>query len=408
LFYVPDRKREKFNNIFSKISYILVAIANFFMLILWSIFLLPLAYLKSLLHSAYDNHSRFDIKKIYKVFWVIITRPFLLLFYILEDIFNFWKVLYSEERKIDGEKRSTLVNKEVIYKIRKVLFDYKYRFKKKIISLEELYLRLGLYKKNVKENKSNKSSISNNENQTDNKSNSNPEDNASNSSLGNNYQLNRKNNEENINSNGNSSSDGSSSKYNSMSGENFNKVDNHIAFRYLIDKIVDKDRFIDIERSLVLLPARAKYSQHFLESLKYMNLRFILRGLRNFFFINAVNNPIYSYKKLQHMIYKILIKFKMIFYYIPENTLEKIQQSYTEINNNKIFLKSFENLRRMEEADELSDYDDQDEYANYLNTNNNSGNINGTANSFNSYEIPDKNSQGKKETEMKSSSNSVN
>jgi len=189
-----------------------------------------------------------------------------------------------------------------------------------------------------------------------------------------------------------------------MSGERFEKVDNNLAFRYLVDKIVDKDKFIDIERSLVLLPARAKYSQHFLESLKYMNLRFILRGLRNFFFINAVNNPIYSYKKLQHMIYKILIKFKMIFYYIPENTFEKIQQNYSEINNNKNFLKSFENLRRMEEADELSDYDDQGEYANYLN--NNSGDINKASNLFNSYDICDKNAV-KKEPEVKSPSNSV-
>lgn len=407
LFYVPDRKREKLNNIFSKIAYILVAIANFFMLILWSIFLLPLAYLKSLLHSAYDNYSKFEILKIYKVLWVLITRPFLLFFYILEDIYNFWRVLYSEERKIDGEKRSTLVNKEVIFKIRKVLFDYKYRFKKKIISLEELYLRLGLCKKNPKENKSNSSSISKNTYPTENRTNSNGDDNSSNNSIANNLQ--RKNNDENVNSNGNSSSDGNSSNSCSMSGEKFEKLDNNLAYRYLIDKIVDKDKFIDIERSLVLLPARAKYSQYFLESLKYMNLRFILRGLRNFFFINAVNNPIYSYKKLQHMIYKILIKFKMIFYYIPENTLEKIQQSYAEINNNKNFLKSFENLRRMEEADELSDYDDQGEYANYVNFN--SGNINNSNNvisnnTFNSYDVSDKN-EGKKKPDDKSSSNSI-
>ena len=103
-----------------------------------------------------------------------------------------------------------------------------------------------------------------------------------------------------------------------------------------------------------------------------MNTRFILRGLRNFFFINAVNNPIYSYKKLQHMIYKILIKFKMIFNYIPETTLDKIKNEYKEINKNEIFLKSFENLRKMEEADELSDYDDQGEFAGYDKTNNNS------------------------------------
>lgn len=474
LLTVPDRKREELNSIFSKIAYFLVAIANFFMLILWSFLFLPSAYLKSLAHSSYDNYSKFQIIKFYRIIYVIITRPFVLVYYIWQDINNFWKILYLKPTEVDSEKRMLLVNKEVIYNLRKLLFDYKYRYKKKIISLDELYQRLGLNKKRIKENGlisksssdgSKNNMMSDNLNSTPDlpyQSNTHADSNSSNGSLANttanknnlvliNNELNPNNhifnnnagnlknelsrgafnnispkalnnlisnnnfnnmaniNISNRNSNINNTQNNSPGDSRSMSKEtNSLKIDNSLAYRYLVDKIVDKDKFIDIDRILVLLPARVKYTQHFLESLQHLNMRFILRGLRNFFFINAVNNPIYSYKKLQHMIYKILIKFKMIFNYIPESTLDKIRNEYREINKNEAFLKSFDNLRKMEEADELSDYDDQGEYANYVNNNNNfNQNTNYTANTLDNSDN-NSNNNNQKNNHTNTSSNSLN
>ncbi len=140
LLTVPDSKREYLNSSFSKITYFLIAIANFFMMILWSILLFPLAYLKSLAHSAYDNHSKFEFLKFHLVLTEIIKRPFVLIFYIIQDVNNFWKIIYLEESQSDvNRKNEEIFSKEIIYNLRKVLFDYKYRYKKKIISLDQLY-----------------------------------------------------------------------------------------------------------------------------------------------------------------------------------------------------------------------------------------------------------------------------
>jgi len=414
LLLVPDSKREQLNNAFSKITYFLIAIANFFVLILWSILLFPLAYIKSLAHSAYDNHSKFEFFKIHIIFAEMFKRPFILFYYILQDIHNFWKIVYMEETKEDvNRKNEEIFSKEIIYNLRKVLFDYKYRYKKKIISLDDLHQRLGLGKKRTKENGlTSKLSSYNSINKPLEpvyQANINIDSNSS-SSLSNlpnlsNFTPSDINN--NIKKNDNIP-DSNSTENNRIISKEKKVIKPAVkdVYRYLVDKFVDKDKFIDIERTLVLLPARAKYTPHFLESLRYMNMRFILRGLRNFFFINAVNNPIYSYKKLQHMIYKILIKFKMIFYYIPETTLEKIKSEYREINKNEIFLKSFDNLRKMEEADELSDFDDQGEFAGYDKINNNVGNANSNV-TGNTLDNSD-NTNLQKQNNANTSSNSIN
>jgi hypothetical protein len=131
-----------------------------------------------------------------------------------------------------------------------------------------------------------------------------------------------------------------------------------------LDKFVDKDKLIDIDRTLILLPARVKYSTHFIESLVYLNMRVVLRGLRKFFFVSAVKNPVYSFKKLQQIIYKLVIKMKVLYQQIPQSSTENILKRFNEINEKEKYKKSYDNLKRMEEDDELSDYDDQGEYAN--------------------------------------------
>jgi hypothetical protein len=93
-------------------------------------------------------------------------------------------------------------------------------------------------------------------------------------------------------------------------------------------------------------------------------MRVILRGLRKFFFVSAVKNPVYSFKKLQQIIYKLVIKMKILYQQIPTTSNENILKRLNEINEKEKYKKSYDNLKRMEEDDELSDYDDQGEYAN--------------------------------------------
>ena len=48
-------------------------------------------------------------------------------------------------------------------------------------------------------------------------------------------------------------------------------------FRDLLDKIVDTEGFVDIERALTILCYRAKYSQKYYNSLKYYNAKVLIK-----------------------------------------------------------------------------------------------------------------------------------
>ncbi len=121
LLSIPDTKREQLNNTFSKFTYFLIAIANFLTLILLSIILFPLAYIKSLAHSAYDNHSKFEFIKLHLIIAEIFKRPFILMYYITQDMNNFWRILYKEEIQGDiNRKDDQIFGKEIIYNLRKV------------------------------------------------------------------------------------------------------------------------------------------------------------------------------------------------------------------------------------------------------------------------------------------------
>ena len=310
LFIVPETKREYYNTKFSKIAYFVILLGNFSFLILCSLFFLPIAYVKSLIHLLYDNHHQLTICHIYLLPLVMVKQLLVLLKYIVEDCINFWKICYIYHTDLENDKNISFADKDMIYNIRNVLIDFKYFQKKKIVPLEEIFKHLGIHESNT--------SIAEKKNQLDTKNNS-------------------------INTNNPVS--------NSMSAEK-NK-----SYRILLDKFVDKDRLIDVDRTLILLPARVKYTSHFMETLHYSNMRVILRGLRKFYFMSSVNNPIYSFKKLQQIYNKIMIKLRFIYRYIPNSADEFINQRLNEINQMEKYHKSFTNLRRMEEDDELSDYD---------------------------------------------------
>lgn len=351
LLLAPEHKREQLNTVFSKIAYVIVAFANFAILVIISLTLLPFSYIKSLMHSSYDNFSTLTCSKLHKALIPVFTRPIKLFWYILQDTFYYWQICYKVAEDEEKIKDMGTINRDVILAFRKVLFDYRYKNKKKIISLEDLYSRLKLNKKaKLKDTVSQKGLILHQ---------------LQLAPIINNGGLMSKSSSDI----GEDSNINVTHKQSEYPGTNYNIGpsvinDNHTAFKYLIDKFVDKDRLVDIDRALVLLPARVFYHRKFYTNLYYMNMRSILRGLRNFFFINAVNNPVYSYKKLQQMIYKILIKLRMIFNYLPEGTLEKVRSNLDDVNKEEKFMKTLENLRVMEEADELSDYDDQGEFTN--------------------------------------------
>jgi hypothetical protein len=391
LIFVKDKHKKNLNIQFSKICYFVIALGNFLILILFSLLLLPFAYAKSLIHSAYDNSDKFVLSHFPHAILHFITRPFVFLFYILEDIKNYWFLCY-QDTQIKLENKKTFINRDVILALRKVLFDFRFEKKKKIISKDELYTCLGLNKKFKHEAKSNiilKHDSSNNGSEYDNVSGRHSLHSPLNEHTEQGSEVPRsENNDHHMHDNVSASS--GMSKINQSNGETVNilskqtlsnnsdgylKGDTNpvshkqIAFRYLIDKVIDKDKYVDIERTLFILPSRVKYTEHFLNSLAYLNIKVVLSGLQKYFFLNAVNNPIYSFKKLQQLIYKILIKFKMIYHFLPSNQINQVKSEYKIVNNDERFSKSLENLMKMEQNDEFSDYDDQavfEEYAKCL------------------------------------------
>jgi hypothetical protein len=377
LISVKDKHRNQLNTIFSKICYFIIAFGNFLILLISSIILFPFAYIKSLLHSAYDNISKFSVKTIPYIFFHISTRPFTFIFYIIEDIKNFWTLCYTYNLLENKELKRSLVNRDIILAIRKVLFNYRFDQKKKIISIEELNNRLGLNKKRKNSNymgkitgnpsektdSSNEGEGSESDNGSDlNKSASDDRNVRAPDEFSHSHLSHRSD------TNPNTSPGQEPRTYARISFTDFNNLrgdmpltsqERNLAFRYLVDKIVDKDGFIDIERTLFILPSRVKYTDHFIRSLNFLNMRVILRGLQKYFFLNAANNPIYSYKKLQQLIYKIIIKFKMIYTFLPENQMNQLKTDFKIVNVDERFSKSYENLIKMEQNDEFSDYDDQ-------------------------------------------------
>lgn len=378
LIFVKDKHRNNLNTKFSKICYFIIALGNFFILLLSSIILFPFAYMKSLIHSSYDNISKISVKTLPYVFFHITTRPFTFLFYIIEDIKNFWALCYTDNLLENKELKRSLVNRDIIMSIRKVLFNYRFDQKKKIISVEELNNRLGLNKKRKNLNYAGKS-LGNPSEKTDssNEGEGSESDNGSDLNKSGSIDQNVRSHDEFSNSHLShrsetnpvtSPSHENAKHYARISFTDFNNLrgdmpltsqEKSLAFRYLVDKIVDKDGFIDIERTLFILPSRVKYTDHFIRSLNFLNMRVILRGLQKYFFLNAANNPIYSYKKLQQLIYKIIIKFKMIYSFLPDNQMNQLKSDFKVVNIDERFSKSYDNLVKMEQNDEFSDYDDQ-------------------------------------------------
>ena len=378
LFVVKD-SIEDVNLLFSKVCYFIVAVIIFLYLILLGLICYPFALLKSLCHSSYDYWLLNGKNKWRDIALSFLTRPFILLYYFGADLASFWSLVYNEEEIDREEEEDTNVNiRNYIIALRKVLNDARYKEKKKIIPIRELYSKLSLFKKKKKKNnctsslalnsKSSSNIISNevsNQRESNNKKSldviysdsSNEEETAT---------LEKKLNQDssngcNLNSRNNLLSTGvffdTEKKQKNIIQETMK-----FNFRKMIDKIVDPEGFIDIERTLLILPDRVKYSHNFIKNLQYLNVRVYIRGLTKYFFLNAITNPVFAFKKLQLLMFKLLIKYKMIYSFLPEATLLKINQKFTSIDDNPLYEKTPEALQKYEERDDVSEYDDEGEY----------------------------------------------
>ena len=337
LFCIRDEKK-RFNWMFSKFCYCFIGIIIFIYLFLLGIIVFPFSLVKSLFHSTYDIYMFSTEGKYKKILFSFFLRPFDLIRFFGSDLINFWLLIFKEPIINEKEKEKELISlRKYIITLRKLLFDAKYKGKKKNISIKEVYEKLSLFK-NKKLNDNNTFYITNTNKILYNFKNINSivtnEEQKNKLSIIDTTKIERLELQEEM-------------KYN---------------FRKLIDRVVDTEGYIDIERTLVILPDQVKYEDIFVNNLNNFNIRVIIRGLEKYFFTNNMDNPIYSLNKLQLLIYKIMIKFNMIYSYMTDDVISQIKLNLKEINNKKIFQKTAEAFQKFEEKDDISEYDDIGEY----------------------------------------------
>ena len=130
-----------------------------------------------------------------------------------------------------------------------------------------------------------------------------------------------------------------------------------------IDKFVEPEGIIDIDRALNLLPDKATYDNDFILNFEYFNVRTLIRGIRKYYFNLEKDNPYYSINKGNLFIFRLMTKIKMIYFYFLEKQNKKISLEFETVNDNNKFSKTAEAFQKYEEKDMMSDYDDEGKYA---------------------------------------------
>ena len=131
----------------------------------------------------------------------------------------------------------------------------------------------------------------------------------------------------------------------------------------IIDKFIDPEGVIDIEKTLSLLPDRAIYDNDFIQNLNYYNIRTIIRGIRKYYFKTELDNSIFSFYKGKLSIFKIITKIAMINQNLPSIVLQNLKNEFENLNEMSKFAKTAEAFQKYEEKDIMSDYDDEGKYA---------------------------------------------
>ena len=99
-----------------------------------------------------------------------------------------------------------------------------------------------------------------------------------------------------------------------------------------------------------------------MKNLNYINIRIFQRGITKYFFRGQIFNQVYSYKKLQLLVRKLLIKFKLIYHYVPKDIQEIIQYKFSTINREEKFSKSAQAFLVQEQNEDVSEYDDTQDF----------------------------------------------
>ena len=131
----------------------------------------------------------------------------------------------------------------------------------------------------------------------------------------------------------------------------------------IIDKFVDPEGVIDIDKTLNLLPDRAIYDNDFIQNLNYYNIRTIIRGIRKYYFKTELDNSLFSFYKGKLIIFKIMTKIAMINQNLPSIVLQNLKNEFENLNEMSKFAKTAEAFQKYEEKDIISDYDDEGKYA---------------------------------------------
>jgi hypothetical protein len=293
--------------------------------------------------SLYDEKGIIEKKRKKKFIVNLIILPIKLLKSFGEDLYYFWIICYKENVIENYTQFENEFTKDYIIELRRVICDLRFKEKKKIISLYEMYERLNLFQKRRLDLIS----------ESDNKS--------SRSVSMSNYNLTRINS---ISQDSNIESENGKNRKDILTSSSINLENKYLKesfktkFRVLLDKLADIEGNLDLERALIILPSRVKYSDNYLKSLKYFKIRVLIRGIRKLLFKNE-NNFDYSFKKMQILIYKIMIKFYLIYNYLNEEELNKIQEELYSINNNPLFQKNSKLMMKFEKRDDESEYDDE-------------------------------------------------
>ena len=302
--FVPDKYREYFNSIFCKTCYMSIALFYFFYLLVISVVFYPFALLRSYYHTLYDSYkhsNEFSFN-----FFEFLLRPLTFLGYILIDMRDFWLMAYrSDEKEKKTEKIMQTIEMELIYNIRNFLIEFKRKYKKRVISINEMLQKMRITEALIKRKEK-----SNNES--------------------NNYEDKTANSKNSTNMLSSPRKSGDSFLFRGMDKkEKFRKAK---AYRYLILKLADKDNFIDIERALIIMPESIRLTDDYFKWIRILNLKRIIRGLQNHFFNNTIYNPMFFYKKLNQLLSKINIKMLLLTENIPQNIAVNLNKRMKEVN----------------------------------------------------------------------------
>jgi hypothetical protein len=110
----------------------------------------------------------------------------------------------------------------------------------------------------------------------------------------------------------------------------------------IIDKFVDPEGVIDIDKTLNLLPDRAIYDNDFIQNLNYYNIRTIIRGIRKYYFKTELDNSLFSFYKGKLIIFKLMTKIAMINQNLPSIVLQNLKNEFENLNEMSKFAKTAE------------------------------------------------------------------